>query len=50
MNAVTFGPGEDGWAADNEWISITKSVASAKIYALTIMDILKVANEEADTA
>lgn len=27
MNAVTFGPGEDGWAADNEWISITKSVS-----------------------
>lgn len=42
MNSVTFGPGEDGWAADNEWISITKSIASAKIYALTIMDILKV--------
>jgi acetylornithine deacetylase/succinyl-diaminopimelate desuccinylase-like protein len=42
MNAVTFGPGEDGWAADNEWISITKSVAAAKIYALAIMDILKV--------
>lgn len=41
MNAVTFGPGEDGWAADNEWISITKSVAAAQIYALTIMDILK---------
>lgn len=45
MNAVTFGPGEDGWAADNEWISITKSVASAKIYALAIMDILKVRTE-----
>jgi len=42
INAVTYGPGEDGWAADNEWISITKSIASAKIYALTIMDILKV--------
>lgn len=45
MNAVTFGPGEDGWAADNEWISITKSVAAAQIYALTIMDILKVSSE-----
>ena len=45
MNSVTFGPGEDGWAADNEWISITKSVAAAKIYALTIMDILKVSNK-----
>jgi len=45
MNAVTFGPGEDGWAADNEWISITKSVAAAQVYALTIMDILKVTSE-----
>lgn len=45
MNAVTFGPGEDGWAADNEWISITKSVAAAQIYALTIMDILKVSSK-----
>jgi acetylornithine deacetylase/succinyl-diaminopimelate desuccinylase-like protein len=45
MNAVTFGPGEDGWAADNEWISITKSVAAAQIYALAIMDILKVSSE-----
>lgn len=45
MNAVTFGPGEDGWAADNEWISITKSVASAQIYALTIMDILGVESQ-----
>lgn len=42
INAVTFGPGEDGWPADNEWISVTKSVAAAKIYALAIMDILGV--------
>lgn len=42
INAVTFGPGEDGWAADNEWISIPKSVTAAKIYALTIMRILGV--------
>ena len=42
MNAVTFGPGEDGWAPVNEGISVTKSVAAAKIYALTIMDILGV--------
>lgn len=42
MNAVTFGPGEDGWAPVNESISITKSVAAMKIYALTIMDILGV--------
>ena len=40
MNAVTFGPGEDGWAPVNEAISVTKSVAAAKIYALAIMDIL----------
>ena len=44
MNAVTYGPGEDGWSADNEWISVTKSVAAAKVYALVIMDILKVHN------
>lgn len=40
VNAVTFGPGEDGWAADNEWISIPKSVAAAKIYAVTILRLL----------
>ena len=43
INAVTFGPGEDGWAVDNENISITKSVMAAKIYALAIMSILGVA-------
>jgi len=43
MNAVTFGPGEDGWAPVNEAISVTKSVAAAKIYSLAIMDILGVA-------
>jgi formylaminopyrimidine deformylase len=42
INAVTFGPGEDGWAADNENISITKAVMAARIYALTIMQILGV--------
>jgi acetylornithine deacetylase/succinyl-diaminopimelate desuccinylase-like protein len=42
INAVTFGPGEDGWAADNEWISIPKSIAAAKIYAQTIIRILGV--------
>ena len=40
INAVTFGPGEDGWAVDNEYISITKAVAAARIYALTIMSVL----------
>jgi formylaminopyrimidine deformylase len=39
---VTFGPGEDGWAVDNENISITKSVMATRIYALTIMQILGV--------
>lgn len=38
--AVTFGPGEDGWAADNEWISIPKAVAAARIYAVAIMRLL----------
>ncbi|GEM_PF-350404 len=42
MNAVTFGPGEDGWSPINEGISIPKSVAAAKIFALTIMGILGV--------
>ena len=42
MNAVTFGPGEDGWAPVNECISVSKSVAATKIFALTIMDILGV--------
>ncbi len=44
INAVTFGPGEDGWNPDNESISITKAVTAAKIYALTIMEILGVTN------
>ncbi len=41
INAVTFGPGEDGWAADNEWISIPKAVAAAKMYAVTILRLLE---------
>ncbi len=44
INAVTFGPGEDGWAVDNENISVTKSVKAAQIYALTMMEILGVHN------
>lgn len=40
INAVTFGPGEDGWAADNEWIAIPKAVEAAKIYAVTILRLL----------
>lgn len=40
INAVTIGPGEDGWAVDNEWISITKAVMAARLYALTILGIL----------
>ena len=40
INAVTFGPGEDGWSVDNESISITKAVVAAQIYALAIMRIL----------
>ena len=42
MNAVTFGPGEDGWSPINEGISIPKSVAATKIFALAIMNILGV--------
>ena len=40
INAVTFGPGEDGWNPDNESISISKAVIAAKMYALTIANIL----------
>ena len=39
---MTFGPGEDGWAVDNESISVTKAVMATRIYALTIMQILGV--------
>lgn len=38
--AITFGPGEDGWAPVNEWIHIPKAVAATRILALTILDIL----------
>ena len=47
-NAVTFGPGEDGWSPVNESISIKKSEASIKIYALTILKILGVDYEHSD--
>ena len=49
MNAVTFGPGEDGWAPINESISIKKSYAATKIYALAIMSILGVCDENTDS-
>jgi formylaminopyrimidine deformylase len=42
IKAVTFGPGEDGWAVDNENISITKAVMATRIYALALMQILGV--------
>jgi acetylornithine deacetylase len=42
INAVTFGPGEDGWSVDNESISIAKAVMATRIYALAIMKILGV--------
>ncbi len=45
MNAVTFGPGEDGWAPINESISIKKSYVATQIYALTIMNVLGVCDE-----
>lgn len=47
-NAVTFGPGEDGWSPVNESISIKKSEASIKIYALTILKILGVDYEQSN--
>jgi len=45
INAVTFGPGEDGWSPVNEGISVPKSIAAAKIYAVTIMNILGINDE-----
>jgi acetylornithine deacetylase/succinyl-diaminopimelate desuccinylase-like protein len=41
--AVTFGPGEDGWPPVNEYIGINKAVAATKILALTVLDLLGVA-------
>lgn len=38
--ALTFGPGEDGWAPINEAIHIDKVVAATKILTLTIMRLL----------
>jgi len=40
INAVTFGPGEDGWPPVNEFIHISKAVAATKVLALAIIDIL----------
>ncbi len=40
--AVTFGPGEDGWAPINECIHIPKAVAATKILTLAALDILGV--------
>lgn len=42
FKAVTFGPGEDGWAPVNESIHIGKAVAATRILALTVMDLLGV--------
>ncbi|KQO91159.1 M20 family metallopeptidase [Methylobacterium sp. Leaf91] len=41
--AITFGPGEDGWPPINEYIHIGKSVAATQILALTVLDLLGVA-------
>lgn len=41
--SLTFGPGEDGWPPDNEYISITKSIAATKVLALAIVELLGVA-------
>lgn len=38
--AVTFGPGDDGWAPINESIDIDKAVAATRVLALTILDLL----------
>ena len=39
MAAVTFGPGEDGWAPINEYVDIPKAVAASKILALAVLDL-----------
>ena len=44
INAITFGPGEDGWAPINESISVKKSLAAMKIMALAIVDILGISH------
>jgi acetylornithine deacetylase/succinyl-diaminopimelate desuccinylase-like protein len=41
--AVTFGPGDDGWAPINESIHIGKAVAATQVLALAMLDILGVA-------
>jgi acetylornithine deacetylase len=43
LAAITFGPGEDGWPPVNEYIRIDKAVAATRILALTVLDLLKVA-------
>ena len=48
INAVTFGSGEDGWAPVNESISISKSTAATKIFALAIMHLLGVVESESE--
>ncbi len=48
--SITFGPGEDGWPPDNEYISITKSIAATKVLALTIVELLGLAEQEKSKA
>lgn len=43
--AITFGPGEDGWPPINEYIHIDKAVAATKVLALTMLELLGVAEE-----
>ena len=38
--AVTFGPGDDGWAPVNESIDIGRAVAATRVLALTVLDLL----------
>jgi acetylornithine deacetylase len=45
--SITFGPGEDGWPPDNEYIGITKSIAATKILALAIVHLLGIATDPA---
>jgi acetylornithine deacetylase len=43
IQAVTFGPGEDGWPPTNEFVDLDKVMIATKTFALAIPRILGVA-------
>lgn len=44
INSVTIGPGEDGWPPINEYIDMRKVIQATKIYILSILGLLGIAN------